>query len=145
MDFEDIYRYNTFAARATLHPDKSDEEVLEIIEKNLAGMRLDTVYDIDTGYRENQDRLLIKKQVDSMANSQFRKELENLVNRYSKENGSDTPDFILATYLDNALQNFDTAVRAREKWHGRAEQEFATQQEIPFSTISDAPPEEDVV
>jgi hypothetical protein len=144
MDLEDIYRYNTFVARQTLFPDKSDKEVLEIIENGLVDIR-NAVYDINTRYRENQDQLLIKKQVNNMANSEFRKELQNLINNYCRENGSDTPDFILATYLDNALQNFDTAVRAREKWHGRAEQEFATQQEIPFPTISDAPPEEDGV
>lgn len=49
----------------------------------------------------------------------FRKELEELINRYSKENGSNTPDFILAEYLVNTLAVFDTAVRARENWYGR--------------------------
>ena len=49
----------------------------------------------------------------------FRKELEHLINRYSKENGSDTPDFILADYLGNCLDNFDTIVSARERWYGR--------------------------
>ncbi|HSW65257.1 MAG TPA: hypothetical protein VLH56_18395 [Dissulfurispiraceae bacterium] len=29
----------------------------------------------------------------------FRAELETLINRYSKENGSNTPDFILADYM----------------------------------------------
>lgn len=51
---------------------------------------------------------------------QFRKELENLINRHSKENGSDTPDFILARYLENVLDNFDAAVKEREEWYGRA-------------------------
>jgi hypothetical protein len=35
------------------------------------------------------------------------------------ENGSDTPDFILAAYLRNCLDNFDMTVRAREKWYSR--------------------------
>jgi hypothetical protein len=49
------YRYHTFAARATLFPDKSIEEVQEIIEKNVADMRLNALYDLDNEYRENQE------------------------------------------------------------------------------------------
>ena len=50
---------------------------------------------------------------------QFRKELEGLINRYSMENGSDTPDFILAGYMAGCLDAFDTAMTAREMWYGR--------------------------
>lgn len=53
--------------------------------------------------------------------SQFRKELEILLNHHSMENGCDTPDFILAEYLTNCLTNFDSAVERREKWYGRSE------------------------
>jgi hypothetical protein len=49
----------------------------------------------------------------------FRTELGNLINKYSKENGSDTPDFILADYLFNCLTNFDETVGRREIWYGR--------------------------
>jgi hypothetical protein len=49
----------------------------------------------------------------------FRAELEELINRHSRENGSNTPDFILANYLDNCLVAFDQAVTHREKWYGR--------------------------
>jgi len=52
---------------------------------------------------------------------QFAKGLEQLINQYSMENGSDTPDFILAGFLVNCLRQFDSAVREREHWHGRAE------------------------
>ena len=51
--------------------------------------------------------------------SQFEKELEELVNRYSKENDSDTPDFILARYLNACLDNFSAAIKDREQWYGR--------------------------
>ena len=37
----------------------------------------------------------------------FEKELTDLLNRYSKENGSNTPDFILARYLIGCLKNYD--------------------------------------
>lgn len=49
----------------------------------------------------------------------FRTELEQLLNQYNRENGSDTPDFILADYLFNCLLHFDRAVNEREKWYGR--------------------------
>ncbi len=49
----------------------------------------------------------------------FKQELERLINRNSKENESNTPDYILAEYLDNCLKSFDSAVNIREKHFGR--------------------------
>lgn len=49
----------------------------------------------------------------------FRKELEQLINKCSLENESDTPDFILAEYLTDCLKAFDKAVFNRETWYGR--------------------------
>ncbi len=51
--------------------------------------------------------------------SEFRKELESLINKKSKENGSDTPDFILVEYLNDCLTAFDKATTARTKWYGK--------------------------
>lgn len=50
---------------------------------------------------------------------EFRKELTSLLNRYSKENGSDTPDFILTNYLIECLRVFNYTQNEREKWYGR--------------------------
>lgn len=49
----------------------------------------------------------------------LRKEIEEAINRNSAENGSDTPDFILAEYLTDCLSAYDKATTAREKWYGR--------------------------
>ena len=49
--------------------------------------------------------------------STFLKDLETLINSHSKENGSDTPDWILAEYLDNCLKSFDTAMFHRKAWY----------------------------
>ena len=49
----------------------------------------------------------------------FRGELEQLINRHSVENASNTPNFILADYLCGCLVAFDTAVQQRETWYGR--------------------------
>jgi hypothetical protein len=54
-----------------------------------------------------------------MSATQFRAELETLLNAQSMENGSDTPDFILADYLVDCLAAFDRALQTREKWYGR--------------------------
>ena len=47
--------------------------------------------------------------------------LADLLNSYGSENGSNTPDFILATYLLGCLNNFNHAVKSRESWYGREE------------------------
>lgn len=46
----------------------------------------------------------------------FFNELSSLINRYSKENDSDTPDFILARYIEGCMQNYADTVKARDKW-----------------------------
>lgn len=51
----------------------------------------------------------------------FRAELEQLINKHSMENGSDTPDFLLADFLWNCLNIFDHTIRNREAWYGRDE------------------------
>ena len=49
----------------------------------------------------------------------FEKELEHLINRYSLENDSDTPDFLLAGYLRSCLEIVVGIIRQRERWYGR--------------------------
>lgn len=46
----------------------------------------------------------------------FRTELASLINRHSLENGSNTPDFILADYLVRCLATFDECVLWRQRW-----------------------------
>jgi hypothetical protein len=50
----------------------------------------------------------------------LREDIQNALNRNSAENGSNTPDFILAEYLMACLAAFDATSRARERWYGRA-------------------------
>lgn len=50
----------------------------------------------------------------------FERELTTLLNRYSKENGSNTPDFVLAQYIGNCLIAFNSAVNLRDNWYGIA-------------------------
>ena len=50
--------------------------------------------------------------------STFRKELTHLINFHSQENGSNTPDFILAQFLDVCLGLWNQTVRKRDTWYG---------------------------
>jgi len=60
---------------------------------------------------------------------EFRKELEELINKHSMEQASSTPDFLLAYYLVNCLMIFNGVLEQRAKWY-----------EQPTNT-SEAPPD----
>lgn len=47
---------------------------------------------------------------------ELKRDLTKVMNRFSLEQGSDTPDFVLADYLVDCLKAWNTAVEAREKW-----------------------------
>jgi hypothetical protein len=58
--------------------------------------------------------------------SQLHELIEEAINKASAENGSNTPDFILAQYLAGCLKAFDKAVLSRDNWHGfKAKHPFA--------------------
>lgn len=59
----------------------------------------------------------LKKIVSNMAKTEFHKELEELLNKHSKENGSNTPDFVLAGFLSGCLAAFDGSVLIRDQYH----------------------------
>lgn len=64
----------------------------------------------------------------------LREDIQTAINCASAENGSNTPDFLLAEYLTDCLAAFDKAVGARERWYGRgaaANPEGASQPEAP--------------
>ncbi len=48
----------------------------------------------------------------------FKEELTVLINKYSLENKSNTPDYILADYLMGCLNQFNKATNDRSKFYG---------------------------
>jgi hypothetical protein len=56
----------------------------------------------------------------------LREDIQHVVNCNRAENGSDTPDFILAQFLVDCLTAYDGAVAARERWYGREKQSACT-------------------
>lgn len=54
-----------------------------------------------------------------MKNQELTNRIAHAINCESRENGSNTPDFILASYLVQCLETYEAATNAREKWYGR--------------------------
>ena len=48
----------------------------------------------------------------------FKRDLAKLINIYSLESVSNTPDFIIAEYLTNTLLEFDKLMQSRDNWYG---------------------------
>lgn len=46
------------------------------------------------------------------------RDLASVLNKHSAENGSNTPDFILAEYLIGCLKAYNTATKSKNAWNG---------------------------
>lgn len=57
-------------------------------------------------------------------------DLQALLNGYSLENDSNTPDYILARYLLDCLNAYNKAVKDRAHWYGRMD--IPGQGSVPF-------------
>lgn len=51
-------------------------------------------------------------------NNTLRQDIASVLNQHSRENGSNTPDWILAEYLILCMDAFDGATKARRAWYG---------------------------
>jgi hypothetical protein len=75
------------------------------------------------------------------------KELTSTLNRFSAENASDTPDFILAAYLIDCLKAFNRASVWRGKWYsadGVPASERHTGPEVSLFPVRKDPSAEDL-
>ena len=52
-----------------------------------------------------------------MPKNNFKSELRSLINIHSIENGSDTPDYLLAEYLIACLKVYEGVVTKRDMWY----------------------------
>ena len=71
--------------------------------------------------------------------SNFEHRLTALLNEYSLENQSNTPDFILAAYVIQSVENFNAATKQREEWYGRTPKISDLPVDIPFPTVEQPP------
>lgn len=77
---------------------------------------------LDDCHFDEMGRLIPIPMVSKEQPSTFETDIRDTINRHSKENGSNTPDFILACYLIDALNAFNKAVKHRAYWHGHETQ-----------------------
>lgn len=49
----------------------------------------------------------------------LKKDIAAILNKYSQENRSNTPDYMLADYMLGCLNVYENTISAREKWFGR--------------------------
>ncbi len=98
----------------------------------LAGMKFDTFEDykasisvksfnqseFEQGIKDSE-KYFQKEQPIYAEKPTFEKSLESLINQYSKENDSDTPDFILAGYLLGCLDIYNKTLDRRSRWYGK--------------------------
>lgn len=64
-----------------------------------------------------KDRIKREIEYSKIKSSAFENDLRRVLNRHSRENISNTPDFILANYLMACLEAFDEASKVRKSWH----------------------------
>ena len=75
---------------------------------------------VQKDWADNFDKATVQEGVYLMT---FENELEILINKYSKENDSNTPDFILANFLDRCLEAFNLCVSRRTEWYDEGKKE----------------------
>jgi hypothetical protein len=81
------------------------------------------------------DEIVMSERMD-----QFESDLATVVNRYSRENVSNTPDFILAEFMERCLNAFESASKRREDWYGHhlsiGSQDGLTASEAVFGVLA---------
>ena len=96
-----------------VYPDKEPDTCLSILHEKQSEMFKDAF--------PIEEKIFIKPT--------FIEAITSLLNSYCRENESNTPDFILAEFLQKSLNAFDDCVERREAWYNR-NNEQPTVQEI---------------
>lgn len=85
---------------------RNQKEVSEALSR-IAGQLKETM----KGLKEDDQEQKMEEELT------FEQELSSLINKFSLERGSNTPDYILAEYLIQCLKAFDCANKSRTDWH----------------------------
>lgn len=98
-------------------PDKPKKTLFNIIDPTIY---VNSIDDVISDYITKLNKFKYEK-LDEIITKEtsFYRELTSLLNRYCKENKSNTPDFILSSYMINCLRTFNHAINEREKFYGR--------------------------
>lgn len=87
----------------TLNDSDKAEKIWAMLNDDTLGYSLE-----DEGYEEDEDDLT------------FQQALAQVINRHSREQPSNTPDFVLASYLEGCLESYERAVKWRGDLRGEA-------------------------
>lgn len=72
-------------------------------------------------------------------NNELTHNLAIAINSVSAENGSDTPDFILAELLANVLDAYNKAIRKREEWYRESTRALVVEALVAASMCGESP------
>jgi hypothetical protein len=108
-------------------PDSEYPKSCKLVDEANARLIASAPFLFDEVQRLQEENRRLKEENDNLREdylmlpppSNFVGALKHIINCYSMEGGSDTPDFILAEYLKDCLSSWDKAVTAREKWYSR--------------------------
>ena len=118
--------YTPFSPREAIQawntrPSLSVEEIEEVIDDWNTENCLNLVHSISTLALAIKDKIgggIMGKITGGMKlRSGFVDDLQELINKYSKENESNTPDFLLAEHLNACLNIFGSMMFKRDSWY----------------------------
>lgn len=96
---------------------KTKEQIMQAVARGWRGEKnSQKTMDSDLAPAIAEEILLIWPQRTAMKD--LEKEIAALINKVSREQDSDTPDFILAEYLMACLSAFEVGVNRRDGWYG---------------------------
>lgn len=101
---------------SVLSPESSDQLQDTVIYLKDADEIVEHFYQALLNWLNYSDSFEIVDKV-TTKEERFTEELTSLLNKYSEEGESNTPDFILATYLKTCLHAFNTATNRRSEWY----------------------------
>lgn len=78
-----------------------------------------------------------KRRENPTVSDDFKNELTSLLNRYSRENHSNTPDGILCKYMIDSLEAFDRAVNLRTMWYDSYSDQIQEKKEKDRSSLKE--------
>jgi len=70
------------------------------------------------GFPAPEDEVREQQPVMAVDSSDLRSDLTTLLNKYNREDVSNTPDYILRDFLWDCLKAFEAGVHNRDQWHG---------------------------
>jgi len=81
-------------------------------------IHIDTILSSPEWFKKKEQPVMAQypNEIKGQKLSNFEIEIASVINRFSRENMSDTPDFILATYLNNCLNAYEKATQQKKNW-----------------------------